>query len=125
MFAQAALKEELNASVCVKYANFLYSQANYEDAVMYLEDSLKSQGEEDIDYTLFIPRPWVHALYAMPWVYTVHLASHSVCLTFHLVMLSPRFVHVAHLKDEFYLKSQILSFKASALCGQCFDADCW
>uniref|UniRef100_A0A0B6ZVX8 Tetratricopeptide repeat protein 30 n=1 Tax=Arion vulgaris TaxID=1028688 RepID=A0A0B6ZVX8_9EUPU len=59
-YFQAALKEELNASVCVKYANFLYSQANYEDAVMYLEDSLKSRKaneEENMDNTLFFPRP--------------------------------------------------------------------
>ncbi|XP_059179318.1 uncharacterized protein LOC131958349 isoform X2 [Physella acuta] len=60
-YFQAALKEELNASVCVKYANFLYSQANYEDAVMYLEDSIKSrkdEEEENMDTTLFFPRPW-------------------------------------------------------------------
>ncbi|BFY97450.1 hypothetical protein BsWGS_00490 [Bradybaena similaris] len=60
-YFQAALKEELNPSVCVKYANFLYSQANYEDAVMYLEDSLKTRkelDEENIDNSLFFPRPW-------------------------------------------------------------------
>ncbi|KAK7009611.1 tetratricopeptide repeat protein 28 [Biomphalaria glabrata] len=60
-YFQAALKEELNPSVCVKYANFLYSQANYEDAVMYLEDSIKSRKdneEENMDRTLFFPRPW-------------------------------------------------------------------
>ncbi|XP_005111554.2 uncharacterized protein LOC101849810 [Aplysia californica] len=63
-YFQAALKEDLQASVCVKYANFLYSQANYEDAVMYLEDSLKARtsapGDDDhhMDYTLFIPRPY-------------------------------------------------------------------
>ena len=42
-FLQAALKEELIASVSVKYANFLYSQANYDDAVLYLEDLYKKQ----------------------------------------------------------------------------------
>lgn len=60
-YFQAALKEDLNASVCVKYANFLYSQANYDDAVMYLEDSIKSRKEEEeenMDTTLFFPRPW-------------------------------------------------------------------
>ncbi|ESP00547.1 hypothetical protein LOTGIDRAFT_157823 [Lottia gigantea] len=40
---QDALKLEMNQSVCVKYANFLYSQGNYEDAIMYLEDALKSK----------------------------------------------------------------------------------
>ncbi|RUS73540.1 hypothetical protein EGW08_018698 [Elysia chlorotica] len=42
-YFQAALKEELIASVSVKYANFLYSQANYDDAVLYLEDLYKKQ----------------------------------------------------------------------------------
>ncbi|GFO04981.1 tetratricopeptide repeat protein 28 [Plakobranchus ocellatus] len=42
-YFQAALNEELIASVSVKYANFLYSQANYDDAVMYLEDLYKKQ----------------------------------------------------------------------------------
>lgn len=64
LFNQAALKEDLNASVCVKYANFLYSQANYDDAIMYLEDSFKSVPHEDsddgnsnLDDSLFFPRP--------------------------------------------------------------------
>lgn len=66
---QAALKEDLNASVSVKYANFLYSQANYDDAVMYLEDSFKScysmeDGEIHMDNTLFFPRPYsCHIVY--------------------------------------------------------------
>ena len=38
---QDAIAIELQQSVCVKYANFLYSQGNYDDAIMYLEDSLK------------------------------------------------------------------------------------
>ncbi|KAK3579998.1 hypothetical protein CHS0354_025324 [Potamilus streckersoni] len=40
-YFQEALNLEMNQEVCVKYANFLYSQTNYEDAVMYLEDALK------------------------------------------------------------------------------------
>ncbi|XP_033749415.1 uncharacterized protein LOC117334084 isoform X1 [Pecten maximus] len=43
---QNALKLDQNPSVCVKYGNFLYSQGNYDDAIMYLEDALKI---EDID----------------------------------------------------------------------------
>ncbi|XP_061168795.1 uncharacterized protein LOC133178039 [Saccostrea echinata] len=44
---QDAMALDLNPSVCVKYANFLYSQANYDDAIMYLEDALKIEGVED------------------------------------------------------------------------------
>lgn len=38
---QDAMALDLNPSVCVKYANFLYSQGNYDDAILYLEDALK------------------------------------------------------------------------------------
>ncbi|KAK6180467.1 hypothetical protein SNE40_012615 [Patella caerulea] len=44
-YFQDALKLEMNQSVCVKYANFLYSQGNYEDAIMYLEDAMKTKTE--------------------------------------------------------------------------------
>ncbi|XP_062595209.1 uncharacterized protein LOC134256547 [Saccostrea cucullata] len=44
---QDAMALDLNPSVCVKYANFLYSQANYDDAIMYLEDALGIEGVED------------------------------------------------------------------------------
>lgn len=49
---QESLKLKILQCVCVKYANFLYSQANYEDAVMYLQDALKANPEEvpDIIY---------------------------------------------------------------------------
>ncbi|XP_041371338.1 uncharacterized protein LOC121384811 [Gigantopelta aegis] len=40
-YFQDAIAIEIQQSVCVKYANFLYSQGNYDDAIMYLEDSLK------------------------------------------------------------------------------------
>ncbi|XP_052829161.1 uncharacterized protein LOC106878778 isoform X2 [Octopus bimaculoides] len=40
---QDALTMEMNHCVCVKYANFLYSQGNYDDAILYLEDCLKLQ----------------------------------------------------------------------------------
>lgn len=43
---QDALGLEMNHTVCVKYANFLYSQGNYEDAVMYLDDALPGPREE-------------------------------------------------------------------------------
>nr|XP_022329900.1 uncharacterized protein LOC111128537 isoform X2 [Crassostrea virginica] len=45
---QDAMQLDLNPSVCVKYANFLYSQANYDDAIMYLEDALNIQGVEEV-----------------------------------------------------------------------------
>jgi len=38
---QDALKLEMKPSVCVKYGNFLYSQGNYDDAILYLEDALR------------------------------------------------------------------------------------
>ena len=49
---QESLKLEIKQCVCVKYANFLYSQANYEDAVLYLKDALKATVEDvpDIVY---------------------------------------------------------------------------
>lgn len=37
---------DIKQCVGVKYANFLYSQANYEDAVLYLEDALKATSED-------------------------------------------------------------------------------
>lgn len=45
---QDAMQLDLNPSVCVKYANFLYSQGNYDDAVMYLEDALNIEGVNEI-----------------------------------------------------------------------------
>lgn len=42
-YFQDALTMEMNHCVCVKYANFLYSQGNYDDAILYLEDCLKIQ----------------------------------------------------------------------------------
>ncbi|XP_070206524.1 uncharacterized protein [Littorina saxatilis] len=45
-YFQESLKLEIKQCVCVKYAIFLYSQGNYEDAVMYLKDALKSTPEE-------------------------------------------------------------------------------
>ena len=50
---QDAMALEVNPSVSVKYANFLYSQGNYDDAVMYLDDALKIpdiQQEKDLVY---------------------------------------------------------------------------
>ncbi|XP_067665194.1 uncharacterized protein [Haliotis asinina] len=46
-YFQDAIAINMNQSVCVKYANFLYSQGNYEDAIMYLEDALKAQRKSD------------------------------------------------------------------------------
>lgn len=43
---QDAMALETNPSVSVKYANFLYSQGNYDDAILYLEEALKI---EDLD----------------------------------------------------------------------------
>nr|KAG5693140.1 hypothetical protein BaRGS_025499 [Batillaria attramentaria] len=40
-YFQESLKLEIKQCVCVKYANYLYSQANYEDAVLYLQDALR------------------------------------------------------------------------------------
>lgn len=48
-YFQESLKLEIKKCVCVKYANFLYSQANYEDAVMYLKDALKADPDEEAD----------------------------------------------------------------------------
>lgn len=45
---QDAMQLDLNPSVCVKYANFLYSQGNYDDAIMYLEDALNIEGVDEI-----------------------------------------------------------------------------
>lgn len=39
---------DFNSSVCVKYVNFLYSQGNYDDVVMYLEDVLNIEGVNEI-----------------------------------------------------------------------------
>lgn len=44
-YFQESLKQEIKQGVCVKYANYLYSQANYEDAVLYLQDALKVSTE--------------------------------------------------------------------------------
>jgi hypothetical protein len=51
-YFQESLKLEIKQCVCVKFANFLYSQANYEDAVLYLKDALKADPKEvpDIVY---------------------------------------------------------------------------
>lgn len=40
-YFQESLKLETKQAVCVKYANYLYSQANYDDAVLYLQDALR------------------------------------------------------------------------------------
>ena len=45
-YFQEAMKLDLKPGVCVKYGNFLYSQGNYDDAILYLEDALKM---DDID----------------------------------------------------------------------------
>lgn len=45
---QDAMQLDLNPSVCVKYANFLYSQGNYDDAIMYIEDALNIEGVDEI-----------------------------------------------------------------------------
>lgn len=45
---QDAIALENNLSVLVKYSSFLYSQGNYDDAIMYLQDALKQAQEEQL-----------------------------------------------------------------------------
>ncbi|XP_064608313.1 uncharacterized protein LOC135472640 [Liolophura sinensis] len=45
---QDAIALENNLNVLVKYSSFLFSQGNYDDAVMYLQDALKQAHEEQL-----------------------------------------------------------------------------